>query len=289
MSSMRRTVAAALAIVLGFTMAPGLAEDDYVEAMAREHADDAPVAAAADGAPAGGISGKAVDYGPGTGYLAVPPDEVRGGLVVIHEWWGLNDNIREMSNRLAAEGYLALAVDLYEGEVAAEPGEARELMSALMDDPERIESHLRAAHAWLREDGEAATVASIGWCLGGALSLRLAMMLPEELDAAVISYGRVVTDPERLAPLMMPILGIFGGQDRGIPVESVLEFEGLLDTLGKTAEIVIYEDADHAFANPSGTRYEPEAAEDAWRRTLSFLEEHLQRGPLEELVEEVID
>jgi carboxymethylenebutenolidase len=259
---MRKMVAAAFAVVLGLAAAPGPA-DEY--------------------------SGRAVDYGPGTGYLAVPPDEVKGGLVVIHEWWGLNDNIREMSNRLAAEGYLALAVDLYEGAIAAEPGEARELMSALMDDPERIEAHLRAAYEWLREDGEAATVGSIGWCLGGALSLRLAMMLPEELDAAVIYYGRVVTEAERLAPLMMPILGIFGGQDRGIPVESVREFEALLDTLGKTAEIVVYEDAEHAFANPSGTRYAPEAAEDAWRRTLAFLDEHLERGPLEELVEEVIE
>jgi carboxymethylenebutenolidase len=101
------------------------------------------------------------------------------------------------------------------------------------------------------------------------------MMLPEELDAAVIYYGRVVTEPARLVPLMMPILGISGGQDRGIPLESVREFEAALQTLGKTAEIVVYEDADHAFANPSGTRYEPEAAADAWRRTLEFFAEHL--------------
>jgi carboxymethylenebutenolidase len=100
-------------------------------------------------------------------------------------------------------------------------------------------------------------------------------MLPEALDAAVIYYGRVVTEPEQLAPLMMPILGIFGGQDRGIPIESVRQFETMLQTLGKTAEIVVYEEADHAFANPSGTRYEPEAAADAWRRTLEFLAEHL--------------
>ena len=258
----RTAVATAFALVLALSAMPGVAQGD---------------------------AGRTVDYGPGSGYLALPPDEVRGGLVVIHEWWGLNDNIREMSNRLAAEGYLALAVDLYEGEVTTDPDEARELMSTLMDDPERIESHLRAAYEWLREDGEAPAVGSIGWCLGGALSLRLAMMLPEELDAAVIYYGRVVTEPERLAPLMMPILGIFGGQDRGIPVASVLEFEATLDTLGKTVEIVIYEDAEHAFANPYGTRYEPEAAEDAWRRTLAFLEEHLHPGVLEELVEEVVE
>lgn len=101
------------------------------------------------------------------------------------------------------------------------------------------------------------------------------MLLPEELDAAVIYYGRLVTEPELLAPLRMPILGIFGGQDRGIPVESVRRFESVLQALGKTAEIVIYEDADHAFANPSGTRYAPEAAADAWQRTLAFLAEQL--------------
>jgi len=99
--------------------------------------------------------------------------------------------------------------------------------------------------------------------------------LPEQLDAAVIYYGRLVTDPAELAPLRMPILGIFGGQDRGIPVASVREFETALEALGNTVEIVVYEEAGHAFANPSGTRYQPEAAADAWERTMDFLDEHL--------------
>ncbi|NHA13512.1 dienelactone hydrolase family protein [Thioalkalivibrio sp. XN279] len=247
----------------------------YVEAMAREHAGDQPVAGAAGGEAAAGVVGAEVDYGPGRGYLARPAGTPRAGLVVIHEWWGLNENIREMSNRLAAEGYLALAVDLYEGEVAGEPGEARTLMQALMGDEDRAERHLGAALRWLEDEGGVAQVGSIGWCLGGAMSLRLALQMPEELDAAVIYYGRLVTEPAELAPLRMPILGIFGGQDRGIPVESVREFEMALQALGKTHEIVIYDDADHAFANPSGTRYQPEAAADAWRRTLAFLDEHL--------------
>ncbi|MFU8897092.1 MAG: dienelactone hydrolase family protein [Gammaproteobacteria bacterium] len=256
--------------------AAGFASDeDYTEAMAREHAGDTPVPAAAGGAPARQVSGSWVEQDGLRAYLATPADAPRAGLIVIHEWWGLNENIREMSNRLAAEGYLALAVDLYDGEAAADPSRARELMSAAMDDPERIDAQLEAAFRWLHDEGGVASVGTIGWCFGGALSLRTAMMLPEELDAAVIYYGRVVTEPARLAPLMMPILGIFGGQDRGIPVESVLEFETILQTLGKTADIVIYDDADHAFANPSGTRYEPAAAEDAWRRTLEFLAEHL--------------
>jgi carboxymethylenebutenolidase len=248
---------------------------DYVDAMAREHAADEPVAGAAGGEAATGVVGAEVDYGPGRGYLARPDGTPRAGLVVIHEWWGLNDNIREMSNRLAAAGYLALAVDLYEGDVAGEPGEARTLMQALMRDEDRAGRHLGAALRWLETEGGVDEVGSIGWCLGGAMSLRLALQMPEELDAAVIYYGRLVTDPAELAPLRMPILGIFGAQDRGIPVESVREFEMALQALGKTHEIVIYEDADHAFANPSGTRYQPEAAADAWRRTLAFLDQHL--------------
>jgi carboxymethylenebutenolidase len=272
----RALVGTALGLWLALGVASGLvAGEEYVEAMAREHAGDAPVAGAADGPAAEGVRGGFVEYGDSRGYLARPAGEARAGLIVIHEWWGLNDNIREMSNRLAAQGYLALAVDLYEGEVAADAGRARELMSAAMDDSDRVDEHLHAAFRWLREEGGVERIGSIGWCLGGALSLRTAIMLPEELDAAVIYYGRLVTEPARLAPLMMPILGIFGGQDRGIPIESVLEFEAALEALGKTAEIVVYEDADHAFANPSGTRYDPDAAADAWRRTLEFLDEHL--------------
>lgn len=264
-----------LAAALLLAGAAGAAEPAYEEAMAREHAGDAPVPGAAAGPAIEGIQGKMVDYGAGRGFLARPAGEPRGGLIVIHEWWGLNDNVREMSRRFAAEGYLALAVDLYEGQAADEPSEARALMSRLMEDPERAERHLRAAFGWLRGEGGVDRVGSIGWCLGGALSLRTALLLPEELDAAVIYYGRLVTDPAELAPLMMPILGIFGGQDRGIPLESVREFEAALRTLGKTVEIVVYEDADHAFANPSGNRYQPEAAADAWRRTLEFLGQHL--------------
>jgi len=276
--------AAGLALVFGFATAavqaadtgPGSGpEPDYAEAMAREHAGDRPEPGAAGGEAAAGIVGQEVDYGPGRGYLARPSGLPRGGLIVIHEWWGLNDNIREMTNRLAEAGYLALAVDLYEGPVAGDPEEARTLMQALMRDEERASLHLGAALRWLENEGGVERVGSIGWCLGGAMSLRAAMEFPAELDAAVIYYGRLVTDPARLAPLRMPILGIFGGQDRGIPIESVREFETMLETLGKTAEIVVYDEADHAFANPSGTRYDPEAAADAWRRTLEFLAQHL--------------
>ncbi|MEJ2513625.1 MAG: dienelactone hydrolase family protein [Gammaproteobacteria bacterium] len=253
--------------------------EEYTEAMAREHAGDAPVPAAASGEKAGHVAGGPVEYGDFTGYLARPEGEPRAGLIVIHEWWGLNDNIREMARRLAAEGYLALAVDLYGGQVASEPGQARELMSAAMQTPEQAMANLAAAFGWLTSDGGVTNVGSIGWCFGGGMSLRTALMLPTRLDAAVIYYGRLVTDPAELAPLQMPILGIFGGQDQGIPVESVRAFESALEELGKDAEIVIYPEADHAFANPSGRRYDPDAAADAWRRTLNFLAGNLAATP----------
>jgi carboxymethylenebutenolidase len=265
-----------LTIVLATFLSGGLAAaEDYAAAMAREHAGDLPVAGAAGGAPAEGIHGERIWRDGLRGYLARPEGVPRAGLIVLHEWWGLNDNILEMTRRLAAEGYLVLAVDLYDGEVAADGDEARALMSAAMNDPGRIDDQLREAYRWLREEGPVGSVGSIGWCLGGALSLRTALLLPEELDAAVIYYGRVETDAALLAPLMMPILGIFGGRDRGIPVALAREFEANLQLLGKDAEIIVYEHADHAFANPSGTRYDPDAAADAWQRTLTFFREHL--------------
>jgi carboxymethylenebutenolidase len=263
-----------LLLAIAAVPAAGAAERDYTEAMAREHAGDLPVAGAAAGSATHNVQHEIVDYGPARGYLARPDGEPRAGLIVIHEWWGLNDNIREMTRRLAAAGYLALAVDLYEGEVAEEADQARQLMSALMAGPDRADLHLRSAYQWLKDEGGMARVGSLGWCLGGALSLRAAMMLPEELDAAVIYYGRLETDPARLAPIMMPVLGIFGSRDRGIPMESVRAFETALQALGKTHQIVVY-DADHAFANPSGTRYDPAAAAEAWELTLAFLSEHL--------------
>jgi carboxymethylenebutenolidase len=278
MSRIRILAALALCSV-SCVAAAGDTDQDYTDAMSREHAQDAPVPAAAGGAPAAGVQGGPVEYGGFSGYLARPEAEPRAGLIVIHEWWGLNDNIREMARRFAAEGYLALAVDLYGGRAAADPGEARALMSEAMASPEQAMANLRAAYEWLDANSGNGRVGSIGWCFGGGMSLRTALMLPESLDAAVIYYGRLETDPEVLAPLAMPILGIFGGRDRGIPVETVRAFEQALEARGKDAEIVVYPEAEHAFANPSGHRYAPEAAEDAWRRTVEFLEAKLAATP----------
>jgi carboxymethylenebutenolidase len=254
-------------------------EDDFLARMAREHEDDSPETGIADReAPAS--QGEEVVYArlgenEISGYLAHPAKPAGSAVLVIHEWWGLNDNIRTMARRLADQGHLALAVDLYEGEVASDRGTARKLATRARDHADRGEENMRQALRYLREELGAERVGVIGWCFGGGWSLATALLEPNGIDATVIYYGRLVTDREKLATLASPVLGIFGALDRGIPVETVREFEATLEALGKEAAIHLYEDADHAFANPTGTRYQAEAAEDAWAKTVAFFAEHL--------------
>ncbi|MCZ6726019.1 MAG: dienelactone hydrolase family protein [Acidobacteria bacterium] len=252
---------------------------DYRERMEREHADDRPTPGAAAGDPARqGVTAADVAYWPGAeimGYLAQPAaGPARGGIIVIQEWWGLNDNIRTMARRFAQQGYAALAVDLYEGNVATTSDEARGLMRHAMERSERLEENLRAAHAYLESATGVATVGSVGWCFGGGWSLRTAILLGDELDAAVIYYGRVVSD-DQLATIGAPVLGHFGSEDRGIPLEGVRAFESRMHDFDKEITVHIYEGANHAFANPSGTRYDEDAATQAWTRTLEFFAVHL--------------
>jgi carboxymethylenebutenolidase len=192
-------------------------------------------------------------------------------IVVIHEWWGLNDWVKEQASKLADQGYVALAVDLYRGKAATTPDMAHELMRGLAED--RAGRDLRAAVAFLRAQPNVKKdrVGSIGWCMGGGYSLQTALLEPE-LAATVINYGHLATEPENLQKIHAPILGIFGGQDRGIPVEDVKKFEAALKGMGKKVEIVIYPDAGHAFENPNNkTGYRADDASDAWQRTVKFL------------------
>lgn len=257
--------------------------DDYLARMVREHAGDTPIPNPMSSIPAGAeVVGGSVDYADleGTtvsGYLAKPVEgRPSAAILVIHEWWGLNDNIRAMAERLAGEGYAALAIDLYEGHVAEDRDGALTLARGTQGKEERLLENLRQARAWLAEEVGAEKVGVIGWCFGGGWSLRTALSLGHGIDATVVYYGRVVTDADALAPLSSPVLGIFGAEDRGIPVDGVRQFEQALHELGKEATIHIYEGADHAFANPSGTRYQEEAAVDAWEKTLEFFGEHLR-------------
>jgi len=257
---------------------------EEVAATAAAHQDDEPIATpAAETAPRTKVVGEDVSYGSidGTelrGYLARPADADANtpGLIVIHEWWGLNDNIRQATQRLAGEGFVALAVDLYDGESAAVPKDAIKLMTALNENAGRGEANLRQAYAYLDGTIGAPRIGSIGWCLGGKWSLRTAILLPDQLDATVIYYGSLVTDAEELAPLKMPVLGNFAEQDRMIPPDAVNAFKQAMTELGKDIDVKIYPGANHAFANPSGQAYNAAAAEDAWERTTTFLNSNLR-------------
>lgn len=257
----------------------------YAQQMMQMHEGDRPISTGAVAmSPSVPVTGERVTYGtldgkPIQGYLAKPVDatEPLPALIVIHEWWGLNENIELMTQRLAGEGYAALAVDLYEGEVAQDPTRARELVQAATQNPARLEENLTLAYNYLETEQQAPMIGSIGWCFGGSWSLNTALLFPESLDAAVIYYGgQLITDGDRLSALQMPVLGIFGELDTNPPPERVRTFEATMQSLDKTVEVYLYEGADHAFANPSGTRYNAEAAEDAWVKTVEFLNRYLK-------------
>jgi len=196
-------------------------------------------------------------------------------IVVIHEWWGLNDWVKEQASKLSDRGYVALAIDLYRGKVATTPDEAHELMRGVPED--RAARDLRAAVEFLKSQSNVKKdrIASIGWCMGGGYSLDVALQEPT-LRAAVINYGRLASDSESLKKINASILGLFGGQDRGIPPADVKKFEQSLKQMGKKVEVVIYPHAGHAFENPNNRDgYRPDDAADAWKRTVNFLADTL--------------
>ncbi len=211
------------------------------------------------------------------GHFVFPADMVDPlpGIILIHEWWGLTDSVRAMADRIAAEGYVVLAVDLFGGRSTQSPSEARDLLVPVIENPGRAEENIRQAYDFLATSGQAPRIGVIGWDFGGGWALNTAMLFPNDLDAAVIYYGQVIADEARLAPVNVPILGLFGADDRGIPADSVRRFERALEVLGKDFEIEIYPDAKHAFANPAGPNYNAAIAERAWARTLAFLNRHL--------------
>ncbi|SEO79491.1 carboxymethylenebutenolidase [Halogranum amylolyticum] len=211
------------------------------------------------------------------GYLARPADDgTYPTVVLIHEWWGLNENIEHMADVLAGHGYVVFAVDLYDGEVATDSARAGELAGDVRNDPEEALAKMdRAVTALRAAPYTTDRVASLGWCFGGGQSLQLSLS-DTELNATMIYYGSLTTDESELRNVDGPVLGIFGAEDDSIPVETVREFDRTLGELGVEREIHVYEGAPHAFANPSGERFHPEATRDAWNETLVFLDENLK-------------
>jgi len=287
MSRRLLTLLVAFALPLAALACTGPEEkpDNYVDDMAREHKDDSPIKGVngtlAD-EPTAELDTQEIVYANVAGqdikgYLARPKGATGPlpAVIVIHEWWGLNDNVRLMTRHLAAEGYTALAIDLYNGQAAADPDQAKALMQKAMENLGDGVDNVQQAHGFLKDKQAASKTAVVGWCFGGAWSLRTALVLGPDLDAAVVYYGQLVTDKNELNGLEAPLLGIFGGADKGIPAEQVSAFGAATAELDKDVTIKVFDGAEHAFANPSGTHYKAAEAEEAWAMTRAFLAKHL--------------
>jgi len=209
------------------------------------------------------------------GYFAQPDDgRPHPALVVIQEWWGLTSHIKEIADRFAQEGFVALAPDLYHGELATEPDEARKLAMDLKEADAVVEIQSAAQHLQSLEAVKPKMIGIIGWCMGGRVAIATAAATPD-LGAVVVFYGGP-RDLSIAAMIKSPLLGLYGSEDHGIPVETVRAFEKELQKNGVTNEFHIYEGAPHAFFNDSRPHiYQAGPARDAWKRTLEWFRKHL--------------
>ncbi|HYV19636.1 MAG TPA: dienelactone hydrolase family protein [Verrucomicrobiae bacterium] len=219
------------------------------------------------------------------GYLVRP--EKSGsvpGVVVIHEWWGLNDQIKHVADRLAEDGYMTIAVDLYRGKLGTDAGLANDLERGLnenwaVDVVNGAAAQLRGIEARerVRVAGAATTrmpVGTIGFSMGGRISLAT-VLAGADVQAAVMYYGTVETDKAALAPLAVPLLGIYGNEDSRIPLGQIRAFQTALKEAGKDATVLVYPGVGHAFFNEERPSYDAEAAKDSWDRTRMFLKKNL--------------
>lgn len=272
-----------LAAAAASPLAAQARQADYAAAMHAAHGKETPTATPiAQVAPRAAVVGTEVTYGtvdgkPVRGYMARPAAGGRNApaILVVHEWWGLNDNIRSIVDRYAGEGYIALAVDLF-GRVATTPDTAMVLYQTAMKNVPAGERNLAVAIAYVKSQG-ATRIGSVGYCFGGHWSLRTGLVGGNEISAVVMYYGAPITDAAQLSRLRAPLLGLFGGLDRGIPVDSVRAMEQALKGLGRPVTINVYADANHGFSNPSGQAYNAVAATDAWEKSLAFFRTNLRR------------
>ena len=218
------------------------------------------------------------------GYLVFPVRQESNAsklpaVIMIHEWWGLNNHIKDMANLLAKEGYVVLAADQYNGKVAADPNEAGNLVQSVRANLENAITNLKAGVKYVSSLPivDKSKIASIGWCFGGGQSLQLALNSQDQpLAATILYYGTpLVIEKSELSKIKWPVLGIFGDKDQAIPLKQINQFKAALDEIGITNEIHIYPGIGHAFANPSGDNYAPKETQDAWEKTLSFLKRYV--------------
>jgi len=275
-----KTILSLTAIFLMLTFNQSVNSDHHGLGDFEDHKHDSPITTkAAMRAPESDTRSSEIIYGQTgeqqhKGYLSQPENKkVKSGLIVIHEWWGLNEDIHLMADQLAGLGYHSLAVDLYDGKSADGVREAFQLSTGLSKNEDAALANLKEAYDYLTDELGVEKVGIIGWCLGGKWSLRGSLLLPNEIDATVIYYGSLIDDRAKLATLEMPIIGFIGTKDR--LHKQFIQFDEDLKALNKDYSVHVYEGAKHAFANASGMAYEAGAAEDSWEKTVAFLAKHL--------------
>lgn len=207
-----------------------------------------------------------------SGYLAKPEGTARAGLIVIQEWWGLNDDIKGIADRYAAEGFVAFAPDMYHGDSSTEPDEARKL--AMSMDRDLAGREIDAAIAALKAGHGVAKMGCVGYCMGGGLSLGAATRPTSTVDAIHAYYGAPRLTPDEIASIKVPVMGSYGAEDQGIPAEMVNGFREALDAQGTPNDVKIYEGAGHSFFN-AGPAHHEAAAADSWDRSVAWFTEHL--------------
>lgn len=208
------------------------------------------------------------------GYYVEPTDSGSyPGVVMIHEWWGLNNNIEYMADLLAQSGYKVLAIDLY-GEVTTDQAKAQELSTKVRTNSGAAIKSMQLAIDYLKDRENVTKIGTLGWCFGGGQSLNISLGTP--VDATVIYYGNLSEDTAQLARLKWPVLGIFGDKDTSIPLEKIDLFRKNLADLDKENNIYVYPGLGHAFANPSWANYAPGETVDAWDKTMRFLADNLK-------------
>ena len=209
------------------------------------------------------------------GYFAAPADGRGPGVVVIQEWWGLVEHIQDVVDRFAAEGFTAIAPDLYHGQTTKSPDEAGRMLMEL--DAERAVAEIAAAGDYLLQQPECSSskYGVVGFCMGGALAQYAATKYADKVGAVVSFYGGFKQVQPEWENLQGAALLIYGEKDQGVPAESGRQLEAKLQKLAKNATVVIYPDANHAFFNNTGPKYKPDTAADAWRRTLELFRQHL--------------
>ena len=267
----------------GSSSMQGRAEADSVAATAAQQAEQATaVSDAAQIALQQAVISERLPYGEVHdqlvyGHFVFPADMVEPlpAVIVIHDWWGLNDSVRTRADRLAAEGFIVLAVDLFAGETATSVGAANQHMLRVVENPEIAQENISKAYDFLNGVAGAPRIASLGWGFGGSWALNTALLFVDDLDAAVLYYAPISIDEEELRTINVPILGHFGSSDKGISVATVRNFEDALERLRKNYDIRIYPGAGQGFADPGGDSYNAKAEEQAWQATLEFFSRNL--------------